>query len=149
MKINAKFRLQSSSDWSAAGILFYALDSKRFLFQLRSKSSDDPLTWACFGGTTEDLESPKETAIREVYEETGFDSKVKLFALPDCKLKPNFTFYNFLGIIDTEFKPITDHETASYKWVEFGDWPKPLHKGMQWLLDTHASQIEDIINECC
>lgn len=143
---NAITRLQASAKWSGAGILFYALDTKRFLFQLRSADSDDPLTYACFGGTTENLETPKQTALREVKEETGFNSKIKLIPLPSFTQRKNFVFYNFLGIVPHEFKPKTDYETKKYVWVSFGQWPKPLHKGMNWLLHNYSPKIKEIID---
>jgi 8-oxo-dGTP pyrophosphatase MutT (NUDIX family) len=144
---NAYLRLRASANWSGAGVLFYALDTKRFLFQQRSITSDDPLTYACFGGTTEDLETPNETARREVKEETGFNSKMHLIALPSYTKRPNFTFYNFLGIIESEFIAKTDYETKQYVWVKFNDWPEPLHEGMNWLLTNYSKQIKDIVNE--
>ena len=55
-------------------------------------------------------------------------------------------YHNFLAIIDNEFEPDLNWETQGYEWVDFGDWPSPLHPGLKWLIANDGNKIESIIN---
>ncbi|TDF39976.1 dihydroneopterin triphosphate diphosphatase [Alteromonadaceae bacterium M269] len=46
---------------------------------------DDPLFWQSVTGTMEGDETPTETALREVFEETGIDIQAKGYQLVDCR----------------------------------------------------------------
>jgi len=50
-----------------------------------------------------------------------------------------FTYYNYLAIVEHEFKPVLNWETQDYRWVEWGDWPEPLHNGLKLLLGDQQS----------
>jgi hypothetical protein len=50
-----------------------------------------------------------------------------------------FIYYNFLALVETEFKPVLDWETQGYDWVEYGQWPNPMHPGLKLLLADGAS----------
>ena len=55
------------------------------------------------------------------------------------KHSSGFTYYNFLAIVESEFEPMLDWETQGFKWVEFGDWPSPMHPGLEKLLADPSS----------
>ena len=50
-----------------------------------------------------------------------------------------FTYYNYLALVKDEFKPTLNWETQNYKWVEYGDWPSPLHFGLENVIKDPAS----------
>lgn len=125
---------------SGAGCLFLSTSTKRFLVSYRSGHVEQPYTWGGWGGAINYGESPEEGAIREAYEETGYDATGNTI-IPLCIFsKNNFKYHNFLVLVEDEFTPRLDWETDNFRWVKFGEWPKPLHFGLQYLLD-HSSKI--------
>ena len=94
---------------------------------------DDPSFWQSVTGTLETNETPRETAIREVWEEIGLKIEENSTALFDCKesieleifphlrykYAPNVTHCHehwFLLAVKQEFKPILSEHLA-YQWV--------------------------------
>lgn len=115
----------------AAGVIFLAKSTGRCLFQLRNSDKRYRHTWGFFGGTLAEGETPFEALTREVVEEIGF--------MPDLeKLNPidifesrdkKFYYYSFAAVVEDEFVPQLNEESAGYAWVNIGVWPKPLHQG--------------------
>jgi 8-oxo-dGTP pyrophosphatase MutT (NUDIX family) len=90
------------------------------------------------------VEDPQEAAIRELREESGYDGNIELIKLSTMNWFV-FKYHNFLGIIDEEFTPSLNWENQDYKWVKFGNWPTPIHFGLQWLLEKDAQLIDEIM----
>lgn len=131
-----------------AGVLPICMETKRFLVCHRGPKVQEPNTFNVWGGAIDDIENPKETAKREFLEETGFDKKIELIPAYIFKA-PNgtFTYYNFIGIIKNEFKPILDWESQGYKWLTY-DELKMLnnkHFGLATLLRESSSLIQSIL----
>jgi 8-oxo-dGTP pyrophosphatase MutT (NUDIX family) len=83
----------------AAGILAYAMDTKKFLVPLRSEHVYQPLTYGVIGGKLDEGENNiKQAAIREFEEETDYSGTIKLIPLYIFKTE-GFEYNNFLGII--------------------------------------------------
>ncbi len=94
---------------------------------------DDPNFWQSVTGSLEENETPRQTAIREVWEEVGLKISVKTTALFDChesiefeifphfryKYAPNITHCRehwFLFAVEQEFTPkLTEH--LAFQWV--------------------------------
>lgn len=122
---------------TGAGVLFLAKDTGRFLVFLRSGGVNEPGTWNLSGGKLDQeeeeipnrLAGAKEAAAREVEEETGYDGEYKLKLLHVFRHK-DFRYYNFLVIVPFEFTPQLNWEHDTSKWVDYGDWPSPLHFGL-------------------
>ncbi|MGO4892367.1 dihydroneopterin triphosphate diphosphatase [Flavobacterium sp. W21_SRS_FM6] len=73
-----------SSQWripESALIVIYNMAGQVLVLQ----RNDDPLFWQSVTGTREQGESPLQTAIREVREETGIDITASNYQLVDCK----------------------------------------------------------------
>jgi len=123
-----------------AGILVLARDTGRFLALKRSDHVHNGRTWALAGGLLDEGETPEVGAIREFREETGYDGQdVALVALVQYT-SPNFTYNNYVAIIDREFKPLIDHENEAFAWVESLEaWPAPAHFGIPYLKQDAAS----------
>ena len=98
------------------------------------------------GGAIDSDEIPKEAAKREVQEEAGYDGETEMIPLSVFE-KGTFKYHNFLAIVDEEFEPKLNWETQDYKWVDFGDWPQPLHFGLQSLLAKDSQKIKEIIKK--
>jgi 8-oxo-dGTP pyrophosphatase MutT (NUDIX family) len=113
----------------AAGIFFYALSTKRFLFLLRSETKKAN-SWGIPGGTIEDNETLLEGLQRECMEEIGiFPDNLKL--IPIQKFVNNsFTYHTFYCEIKDEFIPKLNIEHCGYAWVGENNYPKPLHPGL-------------------
>ena len=115
----------------AAGVVFLAKDTSRCLLQLRNSDKRFKHTWGFFGGIIEKHETPYECLQRELEEEIGFMPEL-------AKLNPidvyqsrdkKFFYYSFVAVVEQEFSPKLNGESAGYAWVDIGVWPKPLHQG--------------------
>lgn len=130
--------------WGAqgAGCILLAKDSGRLLLMKRSAYVNEPHTWGNIGGAIDEMEDPKEAAKREVQEESGYSGSIEMIPLFVFR-KSNFTYYNFLGLIETEFQPTINWESEGFEWCELGNWPSPLHFGVQSLFQD-AESIQTI-----
>jgi len=111
-------------------VVIYAKDTNRVLMLQRQ---DDPDFWQSVTGTIESGETPKNTAIRELWEEVRLDISENSTALFDCnesiefeifphfryKYAPNVTHCHehwFLLAMEQEFEPVLSEHLA-YQWV--------------------------------
>ncbi|HHF3487906.1 TPA: dihydroneopterin triphosphate diphosphatase [Haemophilus influenzae] len=111
-------------------VVIYATNTNRVLMLQRQ---DDPDFWQSVTGTIESDETPKNTAIRELWEEVRLDISENSTALFDCKesiefeIFPHFRYkyapnvthcreYWFLLAMEQEFEPVLSEHLA-YQWV--------------------------------
>jgi 8-oxo-dGTP pyrophosphatase MutT (NUDIX family) len=128
---------------AAAGSILIARDTGRVCLAHRSPNVQEPNTWGMWGGAMDRGESPEQTALRELQEETGHSGSVDLQTLWTFEHSSGFRYYNFLAIVDSEFSPRMDWETQGFEWFDFDDtesWPSPLHPGVQTLLSRSDVQ---------
>lgn len=111
----------------SAGIFFYCISTKRFLYLLRN---DTNYAWGVPGGKIEKNETLFQGLERECEEEIGY------FPL-DAKLIPiqkfvnnNFTYHTFFCAVQNEFIPKLNDEHIGYAWVGNDQHPKPMHPGL-------------------
>lgn len=116
---------------NCSGAIVYSLNTKRFLFLHRARGRSGNL-WGLVGGTNEDFETPWEGLTREIFEEIGEISIKKTMPLETFVSNDSrFHFHTYLCVINEEFIPVLNEEHNGYAWVEFGNWPKPLHHGLK------------------
>jgi 8-oxo-dGTP pyrophosphatase MutT (NUDIX family) len=127
-----------------SGALIIAEDTGRILLCLRSDQVNEPNTWSLLGGKMDDDENPKESAKREVWEETGYSGSSKISLLHTFKYK-KFRYFNHLMIIPREFTPKLNWEHTAYQWVEFGQWPEPLHFGIADVIKHTGDKIQHVV----
>jgi len=131
-----------------AGCLFMAKTTGRLLIPLRSAMVLQPGTWGVWGGAIDSGENPQEAVKREASEEVGFrgiiEKLIPLYVYHDSKSE--FKYHNFLAIVDDEFIPNLNWETERYKWVNYGDWPSPLHFGLKALIQHSGNDIKRIVD---
>ena len=111
-------------------VVIYAKDTNRVLMLQRQDDSD---FWQSVTGTIESGETPKNTAIRELWEEVRLEISENSNALFDCKesiefeIFPHFRYkyapnvthcreHWFLLAMEQEFKPVLSEHLA-YQWV--------------------------------
>ncbi|XOC34060.1 dihydroneopterin triphosphate diphosphatase [Haemophilus influenzae] len=111
-------------------VVIYAKNTNRVLMLQRQ---DDPDFWQSVTGTIESDETPKNTAIRELWEEVWLEISENSTALFDCKesiefeIFPHFRYkyapnvthcreYWFLLAMEQEFEPVLSEHLA-YQWV--------------------------------
>jgi mutator protein MutT len=125
---------------TAAGVVFLAKDTGRCLLQLRNSDKRFKNTWGFWGGMIEKGETVYECIQRELTEEIGFVPEL-------AKLNPidvyqsrdkNFYYYSFVYLVQKEFSPLLNDESAGYAWVNIGVWPQPLHNGARLTLNKNG-----------
>lgn len=135
-----------------AGILFITPERK-VLFLKRGPGGDAPGAWCFPGGTTEDDETPEETAIREAMEELGDFPKgkrelltrsvmpiatinaVSSCAPSDADTDSRVDFTTFVQTVKEEFSPTLNGEHTGWAWASVAEPPMPLHPGCRIALD--------------
>lgn len=129
-----------------SGGLFFAKDTKRFLFLLRNQGKTAG-TWGIVGGKKEPLDNTPYAALeREISEEIGKTPPIKkvvpleLFISED----QHFYFNTYILVVEREFIPTLNHEHVGYAWCNLNQWPKPLHQGVKRSLSnrTNRTKIE-------
>lgn len=133
------------------GTIFVSCKTKRILLNLRAPHKTHSMCWSLWGGMMESNESPKEALLRELSEEMGFIpeiTKIYPFDVYQSKDK-HFKYYSFVCIVNDEFIPILNSESCGYLWINFGQWPKPMHQGAKISFCNTKSQekLEMLINE--
>jgi mutator protein MutT len=125
---------------TAAGVVFLAKDTGRCLLQLRNSDKRFKNTWGFWGGIIERGETPYECIQRELTEEIGFVPELtKLNPIDVYQSKDkNFYYYSFVAVVDKEFIPKLNGESAGYAWVDIGVWPQPLHNGARLTLNKNG-----------
>ena len=121
-----------------AGVLLICPSTKRLLLGLRSDNQDDSNVWCGFGGKGEPGETPIQTAMREVWEETKIHPRTYKIITPALHINQNsdtFKFHNYLGIVDSEIIPKINDEHKLAKWLSLPELSKiPLHRGLTTIL---------------
>ena len=120
------------------GGIFLAKSTKRFLFLQRTHIKTAG-TWGFVGGKKEPTDTTSlETLNREISEEIGECPSIKkivpleLFTSTD----QNFQYNTYVLITENEFIPVLNNEHCGYAWVNFDQWPKPLHNGVKNSLNS-------------
>ena len=126
----AAFLMMQYKNNQSVLVVIYAKDTNRVLMLQRQ---DDPDFWQSVTGTIERGETPKNTAIRELWEEVRLEISENSTALFDCKesiefeifpyfrykYAPNVTHCRehwFLLAMEQEFEPVLSEHLA-YQWV--------------------------------
>lgn len=120
--------------WGAvgAGLFIKCPSTGRFLWVLRSEFVSEPNTWNAPGGKLEEGENPRQTAIREFCEETGYEDLIEVSTKPfSIYCDGDFSYFYFYGEVKEEFTPALDWENSDWVWAK--KCPKPKHFGVKAL----------------
>jgi len=137
----------------ASGALIMAKETGRLLFALRKISSvdrDRGHEWNLWGGKLYIHESPETGVIRCAKEQTSYQGDfvdvIQIYSF--VSLYTNFRYYTYLLIVEEEFTPKIDTKIIdNYQWVEYGEFPDPLHPVAKTLLDRAGNKIKDVIEK--
>lgn len=111
------------------------------LLGLRSEHVTKPFCWSVVGGSIEAGETPAQAAVREAREEVGYHGAIVLVPSLVYVREPKFRYYNFIGLVGSEFQPRLNSEHDDARWFYPDRPPRPLHNGTLLLLDKGARQI--------
>lgn len=121
---------------------------KRTLRVLMLQRKDDPNFWQSVTGSMEYNELPRDTAIREVFEETGIDISEENLKLIDAKHTVEFEIFpQFRYRYAPEVKINKEH----WFYLALNDEITPLlteHLSYQWLTINSAANLTISPNNC-
>lgn len=121
----------------SAGVLPLARSTGRVLVGYRSHFCYEPYTWAAFGGSKdpEDM-TLADTALRELFEETGYKGPITLTPGENVA-HARTSGHIFIGIVPKEFRPKLNWEHSAARWVHLDQLdPTHLHWSLQQLLSA-------------
>ena len=114
---------------NSGGVFFYAENTKRFLYLLRSDPKNQG-NWGIPGGKIEENETLLEGVKRECIEELDyFPTDAKLIPIQKF-INKQFVYHTFFCKIKDEFIPTLNEEHVGYCWVYYEQYPKPMHPGL-------------------
>lgn len=119
-------------------IVIYAENSGRVLMLQRQ---DDPEFWQSVTGTIETGEAPFQTALREVWEETGIDIGVQNLSLYDAKCSVRFEIFPQFRY---KYAPDVTHNTEHWFALALPSEIEPRlteHLAFQWLSVNEAMAL--------
>jgi 8-oxo-dGTP pyrophosphatase MutT (NUDIX family) len=120
-----------------AGCIVFARDTGRILLQKRSGDVLQPHTWGVWGGAIDGDRTPQKSALLELREESGFQGDATMVFLVDyVDEETGFRYSNYMAVVDEEFAPVLNWEGEDFGWFDVGDWPEPLHFGLEFLLEN-------------
>jgi ADP-ribose pyrophosphatase YjhB (NUDIX family) len=121
----------NTSQKIGVGTIFVSTKTQRILLNLRAPHKTHSMCWSLWGGMVEQGEQPKEALLRELSEEMGSIPDIERiypFDIYHSKDK-HFRYYTFVCVVEEEFIPELNIESAGYAWIDLGQWPKPMHQG--------------------
>jgi len=115
----------------AVGVWFYAINTQRYLYLMRSDPKH-PGTWGLPGGRVENNETLLDAIRRECTEELGtLPEYHRMFPLEKFTTSDSgFEYHTFFCTIGHEFQPTLNEEHLGYAWIDSGTWPRPMHPGL-------------------
>lgn len=133
----------------AVGCVIIARDTNRICMQMRGNHSTHPGTWSFWGGKSEHQETLLDTAVRELKEEVGdIPTVLKIHPLHVYRSADGqFEYQTIVMIVESEFSPVLNQESAGYAWVNIDCYPRPLHYGAKKILlnDDIRKKLHTII----
>jgi 8-oxo-dGTP pyrophosphatase MutT (NUDIX family) len=125
------------SFWGRAGAggIFYAPETGRFMLAFRGAHTKEPHTWGVWGGKMEEGETPEDTVMREMHEETNYHGQFKLTKIFVFR-SGDFRYHTYLIEVPEEFEPRLDWENEKFGWFKIDEFPTPMHYGLKALLPT-------------
>lgn len=134
----------------ASGVLPLCTKTGRILLARRGFNQPQPGVWANFGGKFERGEDrdPKDNAIREFTEESGYRGKFKISNKPLHIFEDNhLKFYTFLGLFDSEFTPDLEkeNEAIDFGWFYLDELPEDLHPGVIEMFEDSKNTLQNVI----
>ena len=114
----------------AVGVWFYAVNTKRYLYLMRSDEKHRGM-WSLPGGKCESGEVLLDTLKRECQEEMGVWPECHRLIPLEKFTSPNnrFIYHTFFATISEEFVPTLNSEHIGWAWINSGQLPRPLHPG--------------------
>lgn len=133
--------LVESSVVKAVGVWFYSIDTRRYLYLMRSDPKH-PGSWGLPGGRVESGETLLAAINRECGEEMGFMPEyIRMLPLEKfTTVDSGFEYHTFFCTVNKEFNPTLNDEHIGYAWINSGTWPKPMHPGLWSTVNFEAVQ---------
>lgn len=138
-EVGEKFIEHRNDSLGAAGILHRS--GNRILLIKRSDCSDKyPSHWAFPGGHIEVGETPFNAAVRESFEEVGYNA-VRATALGTFD-SDGVPFHAFMA--DGEFNPRINDESSDFGWFDVRQLPNPMIPSCREIIDMVYPNADDV-----
>lgn len=136
--------LERTGYWGqrAAGSIVYSMRTGRFMLSLRSEEVLEPNTWGTWGGACDKGELPEDTALRELVEESGIAAGAAVIEMIPSfvfRHESGFEYHNVIAVVEDEYEPEFDWETADYAWLDLDNLPDNLHPGLVSFLQSEIA----------
>jgi 8-oxo-dGTP pyrophosphatase MutT (NUDIX family) len=139
----------------ASGILPLCRSTGRICLAWRSQLVQAGDCWGTIGGVVPARQSLRDSAIRELREETGYCGEIELHPAYGFAER-SFQYQNFIGLVPVEFNlsPEVEHwwETVSLAWRHLDEWkkimsaePRSFHPGVVRLFRYADKLIESFV----
>ncbi len=136
----------------ASGMVLFARSTQRIGITHRSIHVQGGNCWGTIGGVMEPRALPRESAIRELLEETGYSGEIDLY-LAYIFSSRQLRYYNYVGVVPQEFflDPNCQHiwENDELRWFALDDLlhlierqPGTFHFGLRRLMNNARDLIE-------
>ena len=124
---------------------YLAVDDHLLLLQCNS-AKEEAGRWGVPGGKAEVNELPEDTAIRELFEETGIKAEIvdleSMGRLYFCKPKLDYVYHLFGVALGTRPEIRLSKEHPAYCWAKFQELERlPLMAGSKEALDKYHTTI--------
>lgn len=115
----------------AVGVLIICRTTGRVLLLQRSSSAGHSHLWSLLSGGLDDGEKPINGIAREIREEISVNPNIINFFFINKESTERNDFFYYIGLTNTEFKPILDFENEDWGWFKMETLPKPMFPGLR------------------
>jgi 8-oxo-dGTP pyrophosphatase MutT (NUDIX family) len=106
----------------------------RIFLMKRSAHVNNPFYWSIPAGRIDRDEMPLEAAVRELYEEAGYDRALQIVDHVVNRRKKR-KFHYFVARVPVQFRAKLNWENEAAGWFYLDELPEPLHPGMLGMLE--------------
>jgi 8-oxo-dGTP diphosphatase len=127
----------SLKQFRGVGAIIVSEHTGKVMTVLRSPQESYPNTWTFAGGKVDDGESEIDGLKRELQEELQLTKIKKIIPLHRYQSRSkDFIYDTFVVLVNKEFIPELNWESAGYAWTDIDNLPSPLHPKARQMISS-------------